>query len=199
MLKRILFFLLLSCLGSTLRSQNKSEIDSLLTVISRAKNDSIKISNYNKIAWHYVFNDTSQAKRYLQKSEKIALKNIKSYGYNEIMNLKGIMMEIKGETDSATFYFKKTLELSRKNRHKIIEVRSINNLGMLNYNQGNYKNALNYFLEGLKRNEILPDDKKIKNSIFYNNIGLIYQELNLNEKALYYHKKAYEDRKKTIS
>lgn len=196
MLKRILFFLLLSCLGNTLRSQNKSEIDSLLTVISGTKNDSIKISNYNKIAWHYVFNDTSQAKRYLQKSEKIALKNIKSYGYNEIMNLKGIMMDIKGETDSATFYFKKTLELSRKNRHKIIEVRSINNLGMLNYNQGNYKNALNYFLEGLKRNENLPNDKKIKNSIFYNNIGLIYQELNLNEKALYYHKKAYEDRKK---
>ena len=179
-----------------LQAQNKTEIDSLLTVISSTKNDSVKISNYNKVAWHYVFSDTSKAKRYLKKAEKIALKDIKSYGYNEIINLKGIMMDIKGQTDSAKFYFKKTLELSRKNRHKVIEVRSINNLGMLYWNQGNYKNALNYFLEGLKRNENLPQDKQIKNSIFYNNIGLIYQELDMNEKALEFHKKAYEDRKK---
>ncbi len=189
-----LVFTFIFCIHA--KAQNLKQIDSLLHVISLSKNDSVKIANYNKVAWHYVFSDTSQAKRFLLKSKQIASKNKKSYGYNEIMNLKGIMMDIKGKTDSAEYYFKKTLELSRKNRHKVIEVRSTNNLGMLNWNQGNFKIALNYFLEGLKLNENLPQDKKIKNSIFYNNIGLIYQELNLNDKALVYHKKAYEARKK---
>lgn len=197
MSKNIILSLLLAVFVSyQSNAQNQKQIDSLLTVISTTKNDSIKIGNYNKVAWHYVFSDTSQAKRFLLKSETIASKNKNSYGYNEILNLRGIMMDIKGKTDSAKFYFEKTLELSRKNRHKIIEVRSINNLGMLNWNQGNYKKALNYFFEGLKLNENLPEDKKIKNSIFFNNIGLIYQELNLNNKALDYHIKAYEARKK---
>jgi signal transduction histidine kinase/Tfp pilus assembly protein PilF len=197
MSKNILLSLLISAfISCQCNAQNEKQIDSLLKVISITKNDSVKIGNYNKIAWHFVFSDTSQAKRYLLKSENIALKNKKSYGYNEIMNLRGIMMDIKGKTDSAKFYFEKTLKLSRKNHHKVIEVRSINNLGMLNWNQGNYKKALNYFLEGLKLNEYLSDDKKIKNAIFYNNIGLIYQELNLNHKALAYHIKAYEARKK---
>ena len=197
MLKKYFFFYVSILLfSSAIHAQNDKEIDSLLQIISKSKNDSVKTTTYNKVAWHYVFSDTSQAKRYLSKSEKIAIKDPKSYGYNEIMNLRGIMMDIKGATDSAKYYFKKTLELSRKNKHKVIEVRSINNLGMLYWNQGNYKNALHYFLEGLKLNQNLPDDKKIKNSIFYNNIGLIYQELNVNSKALSYHIKAYEERKK---
>ena len=171
MSKKILFSLFLfTFLYNHSTAQNEKQIDSLLKVISLTKNDSVKVGNYNKVAWHYVFSDTSQAKRYLLKSEKIASKNKTTYGYTEIINLRGIMMDVKGQTDSAQFYFKKTLELSRKNHHKIIEVRSMNNLGMLNWNQGNYKIALNYFLEGLKLNENLPDDKKIKNSIFYNNI-----------------------------
>lgn len=189
----VFFFLIV---GNSICAQNKKQIDSLLQVISTTTNDSVKILNYNKVAWHYVFSDTSQAKRFLFKSEKIASKNKKSYGYNEIMNLRGIMMDIKGSTDSAKFYFLKTLDLSRKNKHKVIEVRSYNNLGILYWNQGNYKTALHYFLEGLKQNENLPEDKKIKTSIFYNNIGLIYQELNLNEKALTYHLKAYDLRLK---
>lgn len=181
---------------SNVQSQNEKEIDSLFQVIAVTKNDSIKVRNFNKIAWHYVFSDTSQAKKFLYKSETIASKNKKSYGYHEILNLRGIMMDIKGKSDSAKYYFEKTLAMSRQNHYVIIEVRSINNLGMLNWNQGNYKVALNYFLEGLKRNENLPPDQKIKDAIFYNNIGLIYQELDLNEKALAYHKKAYEARKK---
>lgn len=196
MLKNLKILLLLLLFSSPIVAQNKKQIDSLLQVIQTTTNDSVKVFNYNKVAWHYVFSDTSQAKRYLLKSEKIASKNKTSYGFNEIMNLRGILMDIKGSSDSAQFYFKKTLDLSRKNKHKVIEVRSINNLGMLNWNQGNYKNALHYFLEGLKLNEYLPADKKIKTSIFYNNIGLIYQELNLNEKALSYHLKAYESRVK---
>ena len=196
MLKNLKILLLLLLFSSPIVAQNKKQIDSLLQVIQTTTNDSVKVFNYNKVAWHYVFSDTSQAKRYLLKSEKIASKDKTSYGFNEIMNLRGILMDIKGSSDSAQFYFKKTLDLSRKNKHKVIEVRSINNLGMLNWNQGNYKDALHYFLEGLKLNEYLPADKKIKTSIFYNNIGLIYQELNLNEKALSYHLKAYESRVK---
>jgi len=67
---------------------------------------------------------------------------------------------------------------------------------MYNWNRGNFKEALNYFFEALKINESLPEDKKIKASICYSNIGLIYQEMKLFDKAITYHKMAYDLRVK---
>lgn len=176
-------------------AQNK-ETDSLLHVFSKAKNDSVKVSVLNKIAYQYIFNDEKTAQNYLKKSEKIALsKNIK-YGYDELINIKGIFCDITGKSDSAKYYFLQAYKNSIKHKFPTIEVRSVNNLGMYCWNRGQFKEALDYFFKALKINESLPEDKKIKASICYSNIGLIYQEMKLFDKAIAYHKMAYDLRVK---
>ena len=176
--------------------QDAKQIDSIQNLIAITKNDSLKIDALNKMAWHYIFNDAKKANGFLKQSEAIAIKTNNHYGYNEIVNIKGIFMDIKGNGDSAKYFFKKAYQLSKKNKFRTIEVRTVNNLGMFHWNKGKFKEALDYFFKALKINESLPKEKQIKFSILYNNIGLIYQEMNLNDKALEYHQKSYELRKR---
>lgn len=172
-------------------SQNNNEIDSLKVIAESTKNDSVKVSVLNKIAFSYIFNDEKRAKEFLRKSEKIALSKKILYGQNEILNIKGIFHDISGNSDSANYYFQKSLVFSKRHNFKVMEARSVNNLGMYNWNKGNWNEALSYFFAALKINDKLPVGKKINESICYNNIGLIYQEMRLFDKAISFHNKAY--------
>lgn len=177
--------------SSLLFSQTSKEIDSLKLIVKITKNDSVKVAVLNKIAFHYVFNDTKKALEVLKQSEEIALSKKKLFGYNETINIRAIIKDIAGESDSANYYFKKSLDYSRKHHFGTMEARSVNGLGMNNWHKGNWNLALHYFFEALKINETLPEGKKINESICFNNIGLIYQEMKLFDKAIAYHKKAY--------
>ena len=193
MSKKILFFLLLTTLSY---GQKSKAIDSLYLIVNNTKNDSIKVAALNKIAFKFIFSDSKKANQILKQSEKIANAHRLVYGQNEIINIKGIFQDISGNSDSANYYFQKSLALSKKNHFKIIEVRSINNLGMYNWNKGNWNVALQYFFNALKINQNLPLKDKLNESIFFNNIGLIYQEMGLYDNAIKYHKNAYSIRLK---
>ena len=193
MSKKIFLSLLISTLSF---GQNNKVIDSLNSIVSTTKNDSTKVSLLNKIAFHYVFSDSKKANQILKQSEKIAITKNLNFGQNEIINIKGIFQDISGNSDSANYYFQKSLALSKKNNFITIEVRSINNLGMYNWNKGNWNIALQYFFNALQINQNLPLKEKINESICFNNIGLIYQEMGLYDNAIKYHKNAYSIRLK---
>jgi len=172
------------------------QVDSLHTVVSSTKDDSIKVLALNKLAFHYIFNNKTKAEELLLQSEKIALaKNLK-LGLNEIIYTKGVIHDVAGRKDSAWFYFDKAFKYSQKHKFAVLEIRSLNGLGMNSWNKAKYKDAINYFFKALQLNDNLNKKDQLSPSIFYNNIGLIYQELKLFEKALDYHQKALEIRKK---
>lgn len=175
-------------------SQTDKQIDSLYQVVKTTKNDSVRFVSYNKIAFHYIFNDTGKALKVLDEGQQLALKLNNKLGYARLINTYGIYMDVKGQSDSAEFYFNKALKISRDNNYTDIESYCINNLGMFNWNKGNFNKALSYFFEALKFNEKMGSSQA-NFAINYNNIGLIYQQMNLFEKALVFHKKAFEIRK----
>jgi len=189
----LLFFTLLT---NFLLAQSSKEIDSLNLIVKTTSNDSVKVAVLNKIAFHYVFHDSKKALKIIKQSEKLALSKKKLYGYNETINIKGIINDIGGNSDSANYYFQKSLAFSKKHHFGTMEARSLNGLGMNNWHKGNWKLALHYFFEALRINEMLPENKKINESICFNNIGLIYQEMKLFDKAIVYHKKSYSIRLK---
>ena len=190
LLMLFLFFTLVLFSTQHLYSQN---IDSLLTSVKSAKNDSLKFDAYNKIAFQYIFNNPEEAKKVLQEALSLAELNDNKYGIAQLANTKGIYMDVTGKSDSASYFFTKALNYSRKYGFKELESKSVNNLGMYNWNRGEYNEALEYFIESLKMSEETNDLKG--SSIRLNNIGLIYQEINQPKKALDYHKKALEIRR----
>ncbi|WP_179008595.1 tetratricopeptide repeat-containing sensor histidine kinase [Winogradskyella forsetii] len=173
-------------------SQN---LDSLLTVAKKTENDSVKIRMYNKLAFSYIFNDTEKALKVINEGKQLAKAADFNFGLNELTNVHGIYMDVTGQSDSAKFYYKKALKMSQDYGFKKIESMCINNLGMLNWNLGNYEIALDYFFQSLKMDEA-TDSGEDSSAIALNNIGLIYQEMNLSKKALNYHKKALAIREK---
>lgn len=168
-------------------------IDSLLVAARQTKDDSAKIRMLNKIAFSYIFNNTDKALDIISEGKALAKASQFKFGLTELTNTHGIYMDVTGQSDSAGFYFKKALKMSRSNGFQQIESMCINNLGMYHWNRSEYNLALDYFFQALKMDE--ANDNEQSTSYALNNIGLIYQEMNLNEKALAYHQRALAIRK----
>ncbi|MGK4567107.1 tetratricopeptide repeat protein [Flavobacterium sp. 3HN19-14] len=197
-MKKSHFILVFLLILSLCNAQDKKQIDSLYKVVRTAKNDSIRFIAYNKIAFHYTFNDVKKAKEILDTAEKAALKANSKFGYAKLINTHGILMDVVGKSDSAEYYFSKALTLSQQSKFTELESFCINNLGMFYWNKGNFNQALVYFFKALKISE-KTDTNGEHVAINLNNIGLIYQEMSLFDKALECHIKAYKLREKNKS
>ena len=171
-------------------------IDSLWQVYRARPNDSIKLRAANRLAFHYIFKNPSRADSIL--TSEIALAKQKGLFFNltELTNTKGIYYDVLGVKDSSKIYFQKALSLSRTHDLKNIEVMCINNLGMFSWNNGAFKEAVQYFHEALNFSRQFEPNNDKGRSIYLNNIGLIYQELDQFNKAIDFHEKALAIRSK---
>ncbi|MCR9182062.1 MAG: sensor histidine kinase [Flavobacteriaceae bacterium] len=176
------------------QAQSPKTIDSLITVIETTENDSIKLRLTNQVSFYFIFNDIEKAASLLNNGIKEAEEKEFYFGVNELTNTKGIYFDVKGIKDSARYYFEKGLEMSRNLKIKSIEQMSLNNLGMYNWNNGNFQEALDYFYQALEMNATHSPQNIQGESVYLNNIGLIYQELKQYEKALEIHQKALKIR-----
>lgn len=175
-------------------SQSPQKIDSLLQVIDTTVNDSIKLRLTNQVSFYFIFNDIERALLLLNNGIREAQEKQFYFGVNELTNTKGIYFDVTGKKDSARYYFEKGLEMSREWKFKSIEQMSLNNLGMYNWNNGNFDQALDYFYKALEMNRTNSPENIQGESVYLNNIGLIYQELKQYIKALENHQKALKIR-----
>lgn len=168
--------------------------DSLLQLVKTTRNDSVRVSTLNDLAFAEIHSNATEALHYLAESEQIARSKNLNYGLTQLLCIRAIVYDIDGKRDSALHYFNQSLELGRKFGYKNLEVRALNGLGMNSWNSSKFDQALRYFFAALKLNEELKPPTQLSPSIFYNNIGLIYQEMSFYDKALVYHRKAYQIR-----
>ena len=191
-MNKIALFLILITNWSIAQS---NKIDSLQRIIKNAKNDSVKVDALNKLTWKYIFNDKDKSVELLNRTEKLALKTNQKYGYNTFLTNKGVFFDVHGNSDSAKVYFEKAIAYSVQNKFVVQEEYGYNNLGMYSWNNGEFQTALNYFFKSLKLAQKNHEtDSTVKMDGNYNNIGLIYQEMELYEKAIPYHQKALQIR-----
>ncbi|QOI97444.1 MAG: sensor histidine kinase [Flammeovirgaceae bacterium] len=172
-----------------------AKTDSLKRITETATNDSIKVSALLQLAFQSIFNDSKTAWQQMEEAHRL-LEKTKSYPYLEThaRYVKAVYYDVTGTADSARFYFESGLEKTRSHGFTDLEVKFLNGLGLNNWNRGHYQTALDLFLQVNKQNQLLDKSKQIPQSTPLNNIGLIYQELGLYEKALEYHRKALEIR-----
>lgn len=188
-----LIVLILFLLGTACYATN---IDSLRAVVKTSKNDSLRLDANNKLIWQYLFSDSEKAKLLIQKSERIASKEGQEYGRTTLFGIKAIYFDLASKKDSALFYFRSAHQLAKEHEFVVQENHALGNLGMYYWNQGDKHKALRYFFTAVKQSEKIKDKKYKDQSNNYNNIGLVYQELSLEGKALKYHKKALSQRLK---
>jgi len=189
--------LVVTCLLSQNITAQKAEvIDSLWHQYKTSLNDSIKLKAGNYLAFHYIFRTPERADSILSLERLYAKTNKLHFNLTELTNTRGIYYDVLGQKDSSKVYFKRALILSRKFQYPTIEVMCINNLGMFCWNNGQFKEAIDYFYQALEFSQEHNPENDKGQSIYLNNIGLIYQELKQFEKAIEYHNKALSIRKK---
>ncbi|GGE31734.1 tetratricopeptide repeat-containing sensor histidine kinase [Psychroflexus planctonicus] len=177
------------CFGKSI-GQSTQKIDRSWENYATSKNDSVRLRAANELAFHYIFNNPNIADSILKLELSNAKKNNLEFHFTELTNTRGVYYDVLGQKDSSKVYFERALNLSRKHNIQSLEVRCINNLGMFNWNNGQFKEALDYFYKALEYSKkINPDDDKGQ-SRYLSNIGLIYQELMQFEKAIEFHEKA---------
>ena len=187
----ISFVITLFSLSSyTFYGQKAAVIDSLWQVYKNSSNDSIKLRAGNRLAFHYIFKESSQADSILAAEIAHAKQEELFFNLTELTNTRGVYYDVLGVKDSSKIYFQKALSLSRTHDFKNIEVMCINNLGMFSWNNGAFKEAIQYFHEALNFSQKHNPKNDKGQSIYLNNIGLIYQELNQFKKATDFHEKA---------
>lgn len=184
--KLLIFFFL----SQNFYAQKTEVIDSLWHQYKTSQNDSIKLKAGNYLAFHYIFRTPERTDSILSIERPYAKINNLYFNLTELTNTRGIYFDVLGQKDSSKVYFEKALELSQIHTFPTIEVMCINNLGMFCWNNGQFKEAIDYFYQALEFSQKHDPKNDKGQSIYLNNIGLIYQELMQFEKAIEYHEKA---------
>jgi len=175
-------------------SQNDKEKDSLLNLTRTSKYDTVRVDCYNKLFFSEVFSDVKVSKKYFEAMFSIAKQKKSNYAYAKAFNAKGVYFDMLGKLDSAYISYNTAIHYSKKAKLLSTEGSAYNNLGLLDWNKGDFYKALKNYNKSLELFEKIENINYQGNTL--SNIGLIYDEIDEPKKAEFYLKKALNIRKK---
>ncbi|MES2763506.1 MAG: tetratricopeptide repeat protein [Bacteroidota bacterium] len=167
-------------------------IDSLITALKNAKEDTIKVNILLELVENISDDDVwpQYNEQMLKLSEKLVQSKDPSRirkgkkGLADAYNNVGFMYNNQGDIPNALDFFAKSLKMQEALGDKEGVAESLSNIGVIYYFQNDLPRALDYYLKSLKIREQLGNKNAIANSL--NNIGnLFYTQKNM-QRALYY-------------
>lgn len=182
----LLLFLMLPI--HLLRAQNDATKDSLLTILSLAKEDTNKVITLITLGQYVEYNNLEEAKNYYQQAGVLSEKLDYPMGILKYYANYTAVLNIQARFDSALLLTREALELANKvgNEERIIIAQQ--NLSATYAYLQDYESALHYLLPSVAYFEKINNDTRL--SLIYDNLGIIYRETKQYEKALAYHQKA---------
>lgn len=166
--------LLLFC-GSSVCGQNKS-IDSLLSILNSAKQDSNKVKLFNDLAAKYIsINNTAKAITYTDSSEILATSLNYKIGKANAIVLKGQAESKKGNWENAVSKYKLAANLYHELGDKIAEANTFTNIAFEHTKKDSYVEALRYRHAAMKLYEELGNKDGLMTT--YLGIGSVYGNL----------------------
>ena len=122
-----------------------------------------------------------------------------SYWFALSMRYQGNPHYTWGNTDSTIFYWRKSVELFEKNHPESSDyASSLNNLGVLYKNMGDYKAAEPYYKKALEIRKKVLGEEHPDYAMSIDNLGILYYEMADYEAAEPYFKQALEVYKKAL-
>jgi len=172
--------------GTCFCFSQQNEIDSLLNIIKKDKEDTSKLHDLNNLAWEYDYissydsamlyaNSAMQLSNVMLKAttDPAVKKTIQS-GEAFTYNIIGLIYSDQGNYPEALKNHFASLRIRESLGSKIGEATSYNNIGNIYDAQGNYPDALKNYSACLKIMEAIDDKAGIASS--YSNIGNVYAE-----------------------
>lgn len=169
--------LLIFCSLSALSLDNKIPRDSLVT------------KKGNEISLLFRSGQYILADSLINELRVKGMKEDNNHALWQYYNSKGLCNYYQNNIEVAIVYFDSTLRMGEIFNDTAMILKSLHNRGAMNHVVGNYDKAIKDYIKTAKiakinNNDILPD--------IYGNIGMMYQELEINLKAIEYCNKAIE-------
>lgn len=186
-MKRILLLFLLSP-SQKLFAQPDPTRDSLLKVLSIAKEDTNKVLTLITIGQYLEYNNLEEAKNYYSQANMLSEKLKYTLGILKYYSNYTAVLNMQARFDSALVLTKKALQIANQfgNEERIII--ALQNLSATYSYLQDYESALQYLLPSVAYFEKTNNDARL--SLIYDNLGVIYRETKQYHKALEYHQKA---------
>jgi tetratricopeptide (TPR) repeat protein len=199
---KYLIFSLCCFFSFSLVYSQKNRMDSLLSCLPRAAEDTDKLNLLVDISEVCDLNDIGKyAKQAVVLADKLlagvtnerVTNRIKSSKATALNNL-GFMSTNTGNIVAAAEYYKQSLELYNELKDEAGIAMSFNNIGGIYQNEGDISRALEYYSKSLIIREKLHDEVGLAYTV--NNIGDIYQRQGDGEGALKYFNRSLKIREK---
>lgn len=186
-MKRLLLLLLLLSLQK-LHAQADATKDSLLKILSVAKEDTNKVLALITTGQYVEYNNLEEAKNYYLQANELSRKLKYTMGVLKYYANYTAVLNIQARFDSALVLTQEALHLAYQfgNEERII-IAQQNLSATYSYLQ-DYESALQYLLPSVAYFEKTNNDARL--SLIYDNLGVIYRETKQYDKALAYHQKA---------
>lgn len=150
-------------------------------------NDSI--SKMIRKCWDITYSHTDSAMRIAYNVLDISNKKDYDNGMFNAHNHLGILYDIKSNFDSSKAHYNKAILISKKAEDSLHLASALSNMGLTYWHIGNYFLALEYFYDALAIFEMHSPESSGMISV-YNNIGMIYTELEDYDNAMLIYNKA---------
>ena len=162
-----------------------SETDSLLNIISAAKEDTTKVKALNDLGWYFRNKgDVQLSIHYLQQAQKLAAKINYVSGEAKALNRLGVSYGDRGDYKMSLALFKNSLA-KRSALKDIPAIASVlNNMALIYQYTGDYPNSIKTHNTSLKLRTLLKDT--VGMAVSYLNLGLVYKLFGDYDKALDY-------------
>ncbi|MBC7695030.1 MAG: sensor histidine kinase [Burkholderiales bacterium] len=171
----------------TLSQSHKT--DSLLKVYASSTADSNKVNALNNLFAEYRYSDEILANKYANQAIDFSSKANLTKGYALALYNKGAFESEHGNFDSSDIYIKKSLIQYQKLNNQAGIATCKMAFGFNMYDKSNFTQALVYFIEASKINELINDLKGQAGANIW--VGNIYNTgLNMPKLALPYYEKA---------
>ncbi len=186
-MNRFLLLLLLLPMKQ-LYAQPDATKDSLLKVLSVAKEDTNKVLTLITTGQYVEYNNLEEAKNYYLQAKNLSEKLNYTMGILKYYANYTAVLNIQARFDSALVLTKKALQLATQfgNEERII-IAQQNLSATYSYLQ-DYESALQYLIPSMAYFEKINNDARL--SLIYDNLGVIYRETKQYDKSLGYHSKA---------
>ena len=171
-LKTYFICVLFIALNSNLSAQNRAK-DSILNIIHSSNNDSIKISNFNKLIGTTINEgNLNKADSFLTLLNNLETKTHFKKKQYTCLYFKGYIYGLRGDYPNALNTYLSALKVaeSLNNAGQIASLNS--NIGVVYFTQNEYDKSLRYYFKAIK---VIKDNNQVWGlGNFYTNIGNVY-------------------------
>jgi serine phosphatase RsbU (regulator of sigma subunit)/Tfp pilus assembly protein PilF len=194
-LRRILtlyFFFLLSC--AALFSQSKK--DSLLALLKKQIPDTEKVKVLVKLSGLHRWTDNPAAEKFGKEAIELATKTGFQQGLANAYSAYGVSLGDQGKLEEERTWHEKSLAISQKLGDKKNQGKSLNNISVVLYTLGSYKEAVEYSLLAVEVYAEINDKWGL--ALTYMTLGNISLEQKFSNQALKYYEEGLKANRESV-